>query len=68
MLVPGDNKGITVFIENSKHMFEYHSKLEAEHPYQSAWWEWPIMAKPMAFYFGSDLKNIYNGKSGRMVG
>jgi len=33
-----DNKGITVFIENSKHMFEYHSKLEAEHPYQSAWW------------------------------
>lgn len=56
MLVPGDNKGITVFIENSKHMFEYHSKLEAEHPYQSAWWEWPIMAKPMAFYFGSDLE------------
>jgi len=56
MLVPGDNKGITVFYENSIDMLKYHSELVAEHPYQSAWWEWPIMVKPMAFYFGSNLE------------
>jgi len=56
MMVPGDNKGISVFYENSIDMLRYHSELVADHPYQSPWWEWPIMAKPMAFYFGSDLE------------
>ncbi|GAE89626.1 hypothetical protein JCM21531_3167 [Acetivibrio straminisolvens JCM 21531] len=55
MMVPGENNGISIFYENSKYMLNYHSGLEAEHPYQSAWWEWPIIAKPMAFYFGSNL-------------
>ncbi|MFZ5986079.1 MAG: phospholipid carrier-dependent glycosyltransferase, partial [Bacillota bacterium] len=55
MQVPGPGHGIDLFIRNSRDMLNYHKDLVATHPYQSAWWEWPIMVKPMAFYFGSDL-------------
>ncbi len=53
MMVPGHNTHFNLFIENSKSMFSYHSGLVADHPYQSAWWEWPIIRLPMAYYFGS---------------
>jgi len=55
MQVPGEDHGINLFYKNSLSMFDYHSKLVDDHPYQSMWWQWPIMTKPMAFYFGSDL-------------
>lgn len=56
MQVPGPGHGIDLFYKNSVHMLKYHSELVADHPYTSPWWEWPIMGKPMAFYFGSDLE------------
>ena len=31
-------------------MYEYHSKLEATHPWQSSWYEWPTMIRPMYYY------------------
>jgi cbb3-type cytochrome oxidase subunit 3 len=52
--VPGVDS-FKIVIDNFKSMLDYHSKLTATHSYQSAWWEWPFMAKPMAFYFGRDL-------------
>jgi len=55
MMVPGEEHGLSLFYKNSQSMLSYHSNLLDEHPYQSSWWEWPIMTKPMAFYFGSDL-------------
>ncbi|WP_456049012.1 glycosyltransferase family 39 protein [Acetivibrio cellulolyticus] len=56
MQVPGEGHGLNLFYDNSVSMFNYHSNLVDDHPYQSSWWEWPIMVKPMAFYFGSDLE------------
>lgn len=44
-----------IVIDNFKSMLKYHSTLEATHDYQSPWWEWPFMIKPMAFYFGGEL-------------
>jgi len=55
MQVPGEGHGLSLFYKNSLDMFDYHANLVDSHPYQSAWWEWPIIVKPMAFYFGSDL-------------
>jgi dolichyl-phosphate-mannose-protein mannosyltransferase len=55
MMVPGENHGLNLFFTNAQYMLNYHGNLVDTHPYQSTWWEWPIMAKPMAFYFGSDL-------------
>lgn len=37
-------------INNQKYMFQYHSKLEASHPYSSTWKEWPIMVRPIWYY------------------
>ena len=52
----GGKKGLGLFWENSLYMLKFHSGLVSTHGYQSSWWEWPIMVKPMAFYFGKDLE------------
>lgn len=32
-------------------MFGYHSGLDATHPYQSSWWQWPFTLRPMWYFF-----------------
>ena len=38
--------------ENQRSMFDYHSKLDATHPYSSPWYQWPTMVKPIWYYSG----------------
>ncbi len=45
----------TVLTENQSYMFRYHSTLKATHPYQSDWYSWPVIYKPMWFYKGQEL-------------
>ncbi len=33
----------------------YHSKLEATHPFSSPWWQWPLMIRPIWLYQGKGL-------------
>ncbi|MGB2855812.1 MAG: glycosyltransferase family 39 protein, partial [Dehalococcoidia bacterium] len=33
-------------------MFEFHSGLEAGHPFSSEWWSWPLMLRPLWMYVG----------------
>lgn len=35
---------------NQLTMFNYHSDLEATHPYSSMWYEWPTMVRPIWYY------------------
>jgi dolichyl-phosphate-mannose-protein mannosyltransferase len=51
MLVPG-SKGIEDILTYQKRMYDYHSNLVATHPFSSAWWEWPIIRKPIWYYTG----------------
>ncbi len=44
------------FIDTQKSMFSYHAHLTATHPYQSPWFEWPLILRPMWYYSGSDVK------------
>lgn len=48
--------GVTVqkIIETQKNMWSYHSTpgLGANHPFQSPWWEWPLILKPMWYFKG----------------
>lgn len=37
------------------YMFNYHSQLTATHPYQSPWYTWPLVIRPIWYYAGSDL-------------
>lgn len=45
-----DRTLIQKVIQAQKTMFDYHSNLDAEHPYSSTWWQWPIMYRPMWYY------------------
>ncbi|MBR3133098.1 MAG: phospholipid carrier-dependent glycosyltransferase [Clostridia bacterium] len=50
-----NNKGCRVkdlnsLVKYTKDMYEYHSKLEAEHPFTSSWYTWPVLYKPMWYY------------------
>ncbi|MCQ2550528.1 MAG: phospholipid carrier-dependent glycosyltransferase [Lachnospiraceae bacterium] len=50
---------LTRMLDNQASMFDYHSKLEATHPYSSVWYEWPTMERPIFYYskeMGEDLR------------
>jgi len=32
-------------------MYWYHSTLVATHPYASQWWQWPILERPISYYY-----------------
>ena len=37
-------------LRNQQTMFNYHSNLNATHPYSSNWYQWPFIWKPMFYY------------------
>jgi dolichyl-phosphate-mannose--protein O-mannosyl transferase len=43
-----------------KDMFNYHATLKASHPYDSPWWSWPLVLRPVWYFFG--------GKNGTVAG
>ena len=55
MMLPGPRHGIKDVFTYQTHMFNYHSKLVATHPFSSTWWEWPLIKKPIWFYGGQHL-------------
>lgn len=42
-------------IDYNTNMYNYHSTLEATHPYSSSWWAWPLDLKPVGYY--KDIKD-----------
>ena len=40
---------------NQVNMFNYHSNLDATHPYSSLWYEWPTIIRPI-FYYSRQLE------------
>jgi dolichyl-phosphate-mannose--protein O-mannosyl transferase len=32
-------------------MYNYHAHLVATHPYASVWWQWPILERPISYYY-----------------
>ena len=54
---------IKQMLDNQRNMFNYHSNLDATHPYSSLWYEWPVMKRPIWFYSGQTAENTYQGIS-----
>lgn len=50
-------------VDNQRNMFDYHSKLDATHPYSSTWYEWPMMKRPIWFYSGEVSETVKEGIS-----
>lgn len=55
MAVPGEKHTVTQLIQYQKGMYNYHSKLVATHPFSSAWWEWPLIMRPIWYYNGKEV-------------
>lgn len=53
MMVPGPGHELENVIACQKHMYDYHSELQASHFFSSTWWEWPIIRKPLWAYSGT---------------
>jgi dolichyl-phosphate-mannose-protein mannosyltransferase len=48
--VPGLGHDFKAILALQKFMYNYHTQLVATHPFSSAWWEWPLMRKPVWYY------------------
>lgn len=46
---------IEIAVENQEYMYNYHSKLNATHPYESRWYTWPIDLRPIWLYANYNL-------------
>ncbi len=46
---------VEIALENVKQIFEYHSDLVATHSYESKWYTWPFVVRPVWFCGGADL-------------
>ncbi len=47
-------------VTQTEKMYDYHSNLEATHPFSSNWYTWPISYKPVWYYQG-ELAEGYHG-------
>jgi dolichyl-phosphate-mannose--protein O-mannosyl transferase len=50
------------FIELQRQIYAYHSHLTATHAYQSRWWQWPLVQRPVWYHvsrFENATANIY---------
>lgn len=40
--------------DHQRAMLDFHTTLGGDHPYQSPPWSWPLLKRPVAFWFGTD--------------
>jgi dolichyl-phosphate-mannose-protein mannosyltransferase len=40
-------------VEMQHAMYDYHHSLAATHPYASPWWQWPLLLKPISYYYAA---------------
>ena len=50
--------------ELQSQMFGYHFGLQAGHPAASPWWSWPLVLKPVYWYFGAAGGGVARGGPG----
>ncbi len=50
----GDVWSIANVWKQNVYMFNYHMNLQAEHPYQSQWYQWLLDLRPIWYYYGMD--------------
>lgn len=60
--IPWVAQGGTVVeaIEQNRSAYDFHSNLTADHAYESSFWEWPIMGRPIYLYAGEANAQIYS--------
>ena len=57
-------------IDNQIYMWDYHSDLEASHPYSSRWYQWLADARPILYYleyFDDGTKSLFGAFTNPLV-
>lgn len=64
--ISGEVQSLDDLVTRQVNMFEYHDHLNDggrnQHPYASAWWEWPLDLRPVAYYW-KDLRTGVNANN-----
>jgi dolichyl-phosphate-mannose-protein mannosyltransferase len=42
-------------------MWAYHAGIKDKHPYSSPWWSWPLMKRPVWYYYEKDPQGLVRG-------
>jgi len=64
------NNSISGIINQIKDMYTYHSTLTEGHTFESSWYQWPIMYKPVWYYvgtYGGNIKSTIVGIGNPMI-
>ncbi len=57
-------------VDNQIYMWDYHSDLEASHPYSSRWYQWLVDARPILYYleyFDDGTKSLFGAFTNPLV-
>jgi dolichyl-phosphate-mannose--protein O-mannosyl transferase len=49
------------FVALQKSMYQFHASLTASHPYQSHWWSWPLLLRPIWYEYYEAQPQVYRG-------
>jgi len=60
-----DESPFKVFWENQKYMLTYHGGLADVHPFESKWYTWPVIYRPIWYYGSKEL--AYEGLCSTIV-
>jgi len=53
--------GVADFVRHQVSMYEFHSSLTEGHPYQSRWWSWPLLIRPIWYQYYEAAPHVYRG-------
>ena len=53
--------GVADFVRHQVSMYEFHSSLTEGHPYQSRWWSWPLLVRPIWYQYYEAAPQVYRG-------
>jgi dolichyl-phosphate-mannose--protein O-mannosyl transferase len=49
------------FVAHQVSMYQFHASLTEGHPYQSAWWSWPILLRPIWYEYAEAAPGFHRG-------
>ena len=58
-----DGYSIQNVLDQIEYMYNYHTNLDATHPYQSSWYQWILDIRPIWYYYGTDANGYSNSIS-----
>lgn len=53
--------GVRDLLDLQGSMFRFHAGLTEGHPYQSAWWSWPLLLRPIWYDYRETAPHLYRG-------